>query len=115
MKKLILFTAFAVLATTPATVEAKDKRKHYDRDRYEYRDDDDDRRHWGRERERTRTIYVIERDRPVKRVVYVDPNGRYYHRSGARRVYVRDRYFESYPSRYYTSSGQRRINITLPW
>jgi hypothetical protein len=27
---------------------------------------------------------------------------------------VRDRYFESYPSRYYTSSGQRRVNIVLP-
>ena len=114
MKKLILFTAFAILATTTASLQAKDKRKHFHRDRVEDRDDDD-RRHWRHDRERTRTIYVIERDRPVKRVVYVDPNGRYYHRSGARRIYVRDRYFESYPSRYYTSSGQRRINITWPW
>jgi Ni/Co efflux regulator RcnB len=122
MKKLILFTAFAVLAASTATVQAKDKRKHDDRDWSEYRDRDRDRdrdhdrgRHWGRDRDRTRTIYVIERDRPVRRVVYIDPNGRYYYRSGTRRTYVRSRYFESYPSRYYTSSGQRRINISLPW
>lgn len=114
MKKLILFTAFAILATTTVTVHAKDKRKDFDRDRVEYRDQNKG-RHRGSDRERSRTIYVIERDRPVQRVVYIDSDGRYYQRSGARRIYVRDRYFESYPSRYYTSSGQRRINITLPW
>ena len=114
MKKLIFFTTFAILATTTATVQAKDKHKYSDRDRAEYWDHDNG-RHRGDDRERTRTIYVIERDRPVKRVVYIDTNGRYYQRSGVRRIYVRDRYFESYPSRYYTSSGQRRLNITLPF
>jgi hypothetical protein len=100
----------------------RDRRDYSERDRRDYSDRDGrsygDRnytRYRESSRERSRTIYVIERDRPVQRVVYVDSDGRYFQRVSGRRVYVRQRYFDSYPSRYYTSSGKRRINITLPF
>jgi hypothetical protein len=86
-----------------------------------YGDRDYDRRDYDRRdysnshRDRTRTIYIIRNDRPVQQVVYVDDGGRYYRRDGGRRTYIGNHYFESYPSRYYTSSGQRRINIRLPF
>jgi hypothetical protein len=92
----------------------RDRRDYSDRDRRSYGDRDYT-RYRESSRERSRTIYVIERDRPVQRVVYVDSDGRYFQRVSGRRVYVRQRYFDSYPSRYYTSSGKRRINITLPF
>ncbi|MCE9609955.1 MAG: hypothetical protein K8R23_07070 [Chthoniobacter sp.] len=118
----------------------KDKGKDRDRDReptvYVTKDggryyvDGDGRRHWletaerrnyrdDRDREergdRKRTIYVIERDRPVSREVFVDHDGNYYRWVDGRRVYIRDRYFESYPSKYYTPDGRRRVTITLPF
>jgi len=63
--------------------------------------------------DRTRSIYVIERNRPVRRVVYVNDSGRYYHWSGGRRVYVTGRYYTSYPSRYYYRDGRPRIGVNI--
>lgn len=110
--------ALAVAILSTATGLAKDKDKHKDKDWD--RDDDHDR---GRTvyvdrdgpRDRTRTIYVIERERPVQRVVYVDGDGRYYRWIDGRRAYVRERYFDSYPSKYYYPDGRRRVTITLPF
>jgi len=64
---------------------------------------------------RPRTIYVIERDRPVERVVYVDADGRYYRWEDGRRIYVVERHYDSYPSKYYFPDGRRRVTITLPF
>jgi len=110
MNKLILYTAMAALAATTANVEAKHKDKDKDHDRDWDRD-----RHEHRDNWRSRNIYVIERDRPVQRVVYIDDDGRYFRWIDGRREYVRGRYFESYPSRYYTPSGERRLEIRLPF
>ena len=128
MNKLLLCATLAWLTAFAASVEAKDKKKDkykdWDNDsrkrsaHYDNRDHDKDRyRNHDRYRtsDRSRTIYVIERERPVKRLVYIDSDGRYYQRHKGQRVYVRERYFESYPSRYYTSSGQRRVSIALPF
>jgi hypothetical protein len=124
MKKL-LPALFLVVAVTSA-VQAKDKHwdKHHDRDRdhdkhsdYERRSYDQSRsyRSYSTRQNRTRTIYIIERDRPVARTVFVGPDGRYYRRVNGRRSYVTQHYFESYPSRYYTASGHRRITVRLPF
>jgi hypothetical protein len=67
------------------------------------------------QRDRTRTIYVIERGRPVQRVVYIGSDGRYYSMVQGRRSYVSSRYYESYPSKYYYPDGRRRVTITLPF
>lgn len=122
--------SFAILAVTilsAATGLAKDKDKDKDKDRdhdrdrdrsgYYDKDRDRDRDHdrEGSRRDRTRTLYFIERDRPVQREVYVDGDGRYYRYSAGRRVYVRERYYESYPSKYYYPDGRRRVTITLPF
>ena len=90
------------------------KRQWIDDDR-NYRSDGGDSRGYGYGRDRTRTIYVVERNRPVERVVYVDPDGRYYRWADGRRSYVTGRYYESYPSRYYYPDGRPRITITLPF
>lgn len=110
MNKLILYTAMAALAATTANVEAKNKDHDHDRDWDRGRD-----RHEHRDNWRSRNIYVIERDRPVQRVVYIDDEGRYFRWIDGRREYVLGRYFESYPSRYYTPSGERRLEIRLPF
>ena len=60
---------------------------------------------------RTRNIYVIEHNRPVQRVVYIDDGGRYYRWIDGERVYVRERYYDSYPSQYYYRDGRPRVNI----
>jgi hypothetical protein len=125
MKKLFLYSTVALLTlATTMTVQAKDKRdkrKSYGKSRHRVvhveRHSDRDRRDSGYRgdyhRDRTRRIYVIERDRPVQRVVYVDGDGRYYRWINERRVYVRERYYESYPSRYYTRDGRRRVNVSF--
>ena len=139
MQKILITTVVALLAFTTATVQAKDKHKSkkshgndYSRSSYvqsqqyrgssrsysvpsRYRGGDDHRDYSDRHHHRTRSIYLIQNDRPVRQVVYVDDDGRYYRRTSDRRIYITSHYFESYPSRYYTSSGQRRINITLPF
>jgi hypothetical protein len=131
MKKLFLFSIISVLAlATVSTGEAKDK-KDSDRGRHRVA-------HVKRERvvrhdrvvrrdrvthvesrhvvnryhgSRTRNIYVIEHNRPVERVVYIDDGGRYYRWIDGERVYVRERYYDSYPTRYYYRDGRPRVNI----
>jgi hypothetical protein len=136
MKTAIFYTSIVLLGLlTTATGFAKDKKKDDDknrnrvvivdrdrdgRDRHHDRDRDRDRDRDGRyrddrHRDRTRTIYVIERDRPVQRIVYIGSDGRYYTMVGGRRSYVRSKYYESYPSKYYHSDGRRRVTITLPF
>lgn len=127
MKRISIFTTavlFAVITAASGLAKDKDKdkdrdRDNRDRDRY---DDRGDRYHDDRDRggrygysDRTRTIYVIERDRPVERVVYIDREGSYYRVVDGRRIYIRDRYFDSYPSKYYYPDGRRRVTITLPF
>ena len=124
MNKIIITTALALLTATTTTVQAKDKHKHHhhdwhhsqysDWDHHHDGDKDHDRYRDGRS-ERSRTIYVIERGRPVERVVYLDSGGRYYRRVNGLHVYLRQNYFESSPARYYTPSGERRISISLPF
>jgi hypothetical protein len=103
MKKLLLFTAIASLAAISApSAEAKSKHHHgHDGDHHDH--------YYGR----TRTIYVIEHHRPVRRVVYVNPGGGYYRYIGGRRVVVRERYYTSYPSRYYYADGRPRVGISF--
>jgi hypothetical protein len=109
----------AVLSTTTGLAKDKDKDKHKDKDWNRDHDHDRSRTVYverdSRPRDRERTIYVIERDRPVQRTVYVDGDGRYYRWSDGRRVYVRERYFDSYPSKYYHQDGRRRVTISLPF
>lgn len=145
MNKLILYSTIAVLtAFTAATGFAKDKddkKKDKDKDKeskegvvYVERDgrryyvDREGKRHWleggdrdyrrdygDRGQDRTRTLYFIERNRPVERTVYVDSEGRYYRWEDGRRNYIRDGYYTSYPSKYYYPDGRRRVTITLPF
>lgn len=133
----------ALTATTGFTKDKKkDKDKdsvvYVDRDGRQYTIDRDGKRHWiddgrhhddhdyrasynrdyrssdhGYSHDRSRTIFVIERDRPVERVVYMDPDGRYYRFVDGRRVYVQERYYESYPSKYYYPDGRRRSGVTI--
>jgi len=86
----------------------RDYDRNYDRDR-------DDRRDYGSSRDRTRSIYIIERNRPVERTVYVDSSGRYYRVVDGRRSYVQERYYDSYPSKQYHADGRRRLTFTLPF
>lgn len=111
MNKPILITLLAALTFGGlATAEAKPKHQYYhDRD-YEVVKDKKWKKH---DRDRTRTIYVIERQRPVQRAVYVSPGGGYYRIVDGRRSYVRDRYYTSYPSRYYYPDGRRRLNVSF--
>jgi hypothetical protein len=116
MKKFTLFTSmilFTVLAA--GTGLAKDKKKDKDNDDRDHDHDRDRHEERGDYHDRSRSIYVIERDRPVERVVFIDRDGRYYRVVDGRRTYVRDRYFESYPSKYYYPDGRRRVTITLPF
>ena len=118
MKTIFTYSVIAVLALS-GSAGAKDKNKDKDRD---HRDDDrvvrvehDGDRDRDYQRDHSRTIYVIERERPVERVVFVDDGGRYYQVNDGRRSYVSGRYFESYPSRYYTPEGRVRVGIRLPF
>jgi len=108
MKATLLLCA-AVLGSffvaTP-TVEARPKRKHYEKHHRHH-----DRHDHYRDRHRTRKLYFIERGRPVERVVYINPGGGYYRVVKGRRVVVRERYYTSYPSRYYYPDGRRRVGI----
>jgi hypothetical protein len=113
MNKPLLFTLFAaVFAGGMASAEAKPKHHGHDRGRY----DKSYRHHPGEHsqyRGRTRTIYVIERGRPVRRVVYASPGGGYYRVIDGRRSTVRGRTFTSYPSKYYYPDGRRRLNVSF--
>ena len=138
MNKLFLYSTIACLTAASATtglakdkddkkkdknkdkdhvvyVERDGRRYNNDRERFEERDRDNRVEYRGNGRDRTRTIYVIERNRPVEQVVFVDSDGRYYRSVDGRRVDIRERYFESYPSKYYYPDGRRRVTITLPF
>ena len=117
MNKLILSGLSAILLIgASASAQAKDK----DKDKYKYdkHDHHDDHR-YDKHRppvvvvDRTRVVWVIENGRPVKRVVYVNSRGKYYRRVGGRQVFVTQRYFSSYPSKYYYQDGRRRPGITI--
>jgi hypothetical protein len=113
MKRLFLYAVLGAMAL--GTVPMAEAR--HDRDvirvKTKYRGDRDDWRRGYRDHHRTRTIYVVENRRPVRRVVYVDDNGGYYHYAGGRRSYVRGRYFTSYPSRYFYSDGRPRVGVSI--
>ncbi len=114
MKKPILYTLLALaLVGGGATADARPGRDRHDRHERHDRHGRYDRDHRHRHVHRTRTIYVIENHRPVRRVVYVDPSGYYYRIVSGRRVRIRDRYFTSYPSRYFYPDGRRRIGISF--
>jgi hypothetical protein len=125
MNKLITTAAIALLTFTTATVHAKDKhKKKHDDDHGKYSHYDGKHRsngrvYYGDDRNynqlRTRTVYVIRDGRPVRQVVYIDGSGQFYRQPGGRPVYIGNRYFESYPSKYYTSDGRRRVNVRLPF
>lgn len=130
MKNTILYTLLAIVTSgTLTTAEARSKRdrdddrRDYDRrdrreryhdrgDRYD-RHDRYDRYRSSYRSHRTRTIYVIENRRPVRRVVYVHPSGYYYRVVGGRHLRIRDRYYTSYPSKYYFSNGRPRVGISI--
>jgi hypothetical protein len=117
MTKTIIYSLLAIMAAgTIGSAEAKppwrrdyddrrDRYSRYDRDRYDHRH--------GYRSHRTRTIYVIENRRPVRRVVYVHPSGYYYRVVGGRPIRIRDRYYTSYPSRYYYSDGRPRVGVSI--
>lgn len=128
MNKPLLFSLVAVaLIGGGATGDARpgrdrdrddrrDRHERYDRhDRrdHHYRHDHYRRDHYRHSSHRTRTIYVIENRRPVRRVVYVHPTGYYYRVVGGRPMRIRDRYYTSYPSRYFYSNGRPRVGISL--
>ena len=125
MKKLLLYSALALSTLIGASNADVGSRNHYDRydrddrrERYEdrNRDRDDYDRYDGERyssRSSCRTVYVIENHRPVRRVVYVNPGGGCYHIVRGRRVVIRDRYYTSYPSRYFHSDGRRRIGVSF--
>ncbi len=81
----------------------------------DYRDGDDRRERFERRtrRHRTKTVYVIENGRPVQRVVFVDERGRYFREDRGERIFIRERVFESYPTRYFHRDGRPRVGITL--
>jgi hypothetical protein len=101
MNHVPTLAALALMAFgTVTTAEAKHRHHH------------DDKHHWS-DHHRSRTIYVIENNRPVSRVAYVDDRGGYYRYIDGRRVYVRGRYFTSYPSRYYYPNGRPRVGVSI--
>lgn len=67
----------------------------------------------GYNRQRRRSVYIIQRGRPVRREVFFDGRGRYYEIIDNRPVFIRERVFESYPERYYHRDGRPRGGITL--
>jgi hypothetical protein len=124
MQKTILYTLLAVIASgSVLTAEARSRRdrdddwRDYDRrnrhERYDRSDRHHHRHHSHYRSHRTRTVYVIENRRPVRRVVYVHPSGYYYRVIGGRHHRIRDRYYTSYPSRYYYSNGRPRLGISV--
>jgi len=101
------------LASGVSTAEAKHKDKHHDDDDHgSYYHDHGDRYEHSYHGS-TRTIYVVEQNRPVERVVYVSPDGRYYRWLDGRRVYVTGRYYTSYPTRYYYADGRPRVGVSI--
>ena len=116
MKTLSLSITIAILTGLAAgTGLAKDKDKDKDHDKDRDRDQVVVVNRGGPVRDQTRTIYVVEGDRPVERVVSVDREGHYYRVVDGRRIFIRDRYFESYPEKYYYPDGRRRVTIRLPF
>lgn len=129
MKNTILYTLLAIVASGALTTaearsrrdrdndrrdyDRRDRHERYDRDHRYDRHDRYDRYRSSYRSHRTRTIYVIENRRPVRRVVYVHPSGYYYRVVGGRHLRIRDRYYTSYPSRYYYSDGRPRVGISL--
>ena len=97
--------------------EARDYRGYRDREVIVERDGPKRNRNDGYDRyynrHRRKTVYLIERGRPVRREVFFDGRGRYYQIIDDRPVFIRERVFESYPERYYHRDGRPRAGITL--
>ena len=124
--KIPFYSALAVsVLLGVSNVDARERDRGRDRDRSDRRESRMERREERRddrdhdhdrgysERSRSRTVYVVQNNRPVRRVVYVNPGGGYYYLAGGRRVILRDRYYTSYPSRYFYPDGRRRSGITI--
>ena len=62
---------------------------------------------------RHKTVYLIERGRPVRREVFFDGRGRCYQMVDDRPVFIRERVFDSYPERYYYRDGRPRAGFSL--
>ena len=123
MKKLL----FAIVATTglAALNPAPANAQYYEREGRGFRDDrevivergpkrnfnDGYDRYYNRQRRRT--VYIIQRGRPVRREVFFDGRGRYYEIIDNRPVFIRERVFESYPEHYYHRDGRPRAGLTL--
>jgi len=60
-------------------------------------------------RPQPRTVYIIIKERPVRRVVYAAPAGGYYRFEGSRRVIVREPCYTSLPPRYVTYGYRGRF------
>ncbi|MHA3775151.1 hypothetical protein ACXR0O_26815 [Verrucomicrobiota bacterium sgz303538] len=113
MKNLLLYSSI-VLATALGTVTADAKSSHGRHDHHDrHHDRHDDHHHHYKTKVRTNTVYIIERGRPVRHVVYVHPSGYYYRVIGGRQVRIRERYFTSYPSRYFYPDGRRRVGVSF--
>jgi len=104
MKKLLLYSLVAITTVVGGSATAEAKPKHHHHDRHDH----DDHHHHSHH---TRELYFIERGRPVRRVVYVHPSGYYYRIVSGRQIRIRERYYTSYPSRYFYPDGRRRIGI----
>lgn len=123
MKKLLL--AMVATAGLTALNPAPAKAQYYEREGRGYRGDrevivergpkrnlnDGYDRHYNRQRRRS--VYIIQRGRPVRREVFFDGRGRYYEIIDNRPVFIRERVFESYPERYYHRDGRPRAGVTL--
>ncbi len=107
MKRFIQFGLFSLFALSALTFRVEGSDRDRDRDR------DWDKHHDRDHEDRSRTIYFVEHDRPVQRVVYITPDGRYYRIIDGQRVFVKEKYYESYPSRFYTPDGHRRAGVTI--
>jgi hypothetical protein len=75
-------------------------------DRYEREDRPMEREYVPEYRPQPRTVYIIIKERPVRRLVYAAPVGGYYCIDGGRRVIVRQPCYTSFPPRY-VSYGYR--------
>jgi len=127
MKKLLIIATIIAAFTGAgvATAEARSYRHYDDDDRDYYRDSYYAERYHNRDYRRsyhnpgnlnhgrTSSIWVIEHNRPVRRVVYLDSGGAYYRIVSGRRVYIREHYYTSYPSRYYYSDGRPRVGVSI--
>ena len=81
-------------------------------DRYEREDRRVEREYVPEYRPQPRTVYIIIKERPVRRLVYAAPAGGYYCIEGGRRVIVRQPCYTSLPPRYPSYWYRGRIGGT---